>query len=651
MLYDADHLYVGIRCAEDGDDILANDLSRDSRDTSSTAPAQGNVFESDDYVAITIDTFGRHQEGYYFAVNPAGAWADGLVYNAETLDLSWDTVWFSRTQRDTSGWTAELIIPSKSIAFEAGRDDWRINVERMLRKRREIVRWTAVNRQRQVYSLAELGRLAGLDGLRQGIGLTFEPYVLLRHRQSTAGSAAREAFRSGADLVWNIRPSLEATLTLNTDFAQTDVDQRQVNLTRFPLFYPEKRDFFLRDEPYFAFGGINSTTFVPYYSRSIGLVNGNPVDLPLGAKLAGRAGPLTLGVLTTIVDATPGTARRELTVGRVADQITDDSTVGLIFTNGDPRTRGSNTLVGTDYNFVNNTWLSNRTILAHAWLMATHSDAKHGDGTAASLEVNYPNDPYSVDVFVRQVGSKFDPALGFVQQTGIRDYHVFVDRYWHPNGSTIRDIDIGSHADVTFDLHGRDLTEDSDLARVTLTNARGDNLAAWVTDYADRPLTPFTVAPGVVIPPKFYRWLQEKIQFVASASRTLSGVVYLRVGDYYNGTQTEEKGSVVWRPNGHWNLTGSYDLYQVRLPAGHFDVRNLAASVGWYWSPYLFGSILSQYDTQSRTLGMDYRFQYIFSPRRSVFVVVNRGYFNDPNARWRNIGGQQIVKVGWTWQF
>lgn len=652
LLHDADNLYIGIRCDEAPADILGNDLSHDSRDTSTTAPAQGSVFESDDYLAVTLDPFGRRQEGYYFAVNPAGAWADGLVYNVEILDLSWDTVWFTRTHRDSAGWSAEIIVPFKSIAFNARLTEWRVNIERMLRRKQEIVRWTGVDRQRQVYSLAELGRLRGLEGIRQGLGLECSPYLLYRsHTATPPAGASANGFRSGADVVWHILPSLEATLTINTDFAQTEVDQRQIDLTRFPLFYPEKRDFFLRDEPFFSFGGIDSTTFVPYYSRSIGLVKGAPVGLPFGAKLAGRAGSVTLGLLNTLVDASPGGPRRNLTVGRVAWQATDSSTVGILFTHGDPRAATGNTLVGTDFNLVNNSWLPGRTLIAHVWVMGTHSALKGGNGTAASFEVNYPNDPFAVDFLVRQVDARFDPALGFVQQTGVRDYHLFIDRFWHPNGTFVRDVDFGSHADLTYDLQGRDLAEDADFARLTLTHPAGDNLAIWFTNYADRPLTPFTAAPGVVVAPGFYRWLQGKIQFVSSASRPVSGIAYFRYGDYYNGRQTEEKGSIVWRPDGHWNVTATCDLYQISLPAGHFDVRNLSASISWYGSPYFFVRVLGQFDTQSRTLGMDYRCQWTVAPRRSVFLVINRGYFKDPGAGWRNQGGQQALKVGWTWQF
>ncbi len=642
ILYDADNLYIGIRCTDEPQGVLGNDMSHDS------------LFTSDDYVAVVIDAFGRKQESYYFAVNPAGAWADGLVSNAETLDLSWDANWSNRVQRDATGWTVEMVIPFKSISFTPALQEWGINFERKIRRKQELDRWAAANRARKVYSLAELGRLTGLVGLRQGLGVELHPFARFQHNEKSTTSSAADSFKAGGELIWHILPSLNATLTINTDFAETDVDARQVNLTRFPLFYPEKRDFFLRDGTFFAFGGLTtSTSFIPYYSRRIGLgANGTQSDLPFGAKIAGRAGPVTIGLFDTVVDANGAVPRQNLSVGRVACQILGNSSVGLIFTNGDPRGAGRNTVIGADFNLSNDTWVEGKTILGHAWVLGSRSDAAGGKDTAAEIELNYPNDPWSFDVFVRHVGEKFDPALGFADRAGIRLYDATGDFFSHPNGSVIRDIDWGAHAGITTDLHDRELREDIDISRITFTNPAGDQLRPiWPTVYADRVLTPFAIAPGVVIPPGFYRWPQLfKMQLITSPHRQLSGLVYFRFGDYYKGKETEQKGSVTWRPDHHWNLTGTYDLYQIKLPEGHFNVRILSGSITYAWSPYLSASALIQYDTQSRFIGENFRLRWRLTAGNDIFLAVNRGYLNQLDGSWVFQGAQDILKVGWTWQ-
>lgn len=651
ILYDRDNLYIGIRCTEGTDEILGSDMGHDSYDSTLS---QGATFSSDDYVAITIDAFGRRQEGYYFAVNPAGAWADGLVYNGETLDLNWDTVWYNRAHRDATGWTVQIVIPFKSIAFAPGLGTWGINVERMIRRKQELARWTAVNRGRQMYSLSKLGEIEGIADIRQGIGLDFEPYARFRHTQGSPAGPASDSFKGGGELVWHVLPSLDAILTVNTDFAEAEVDSRQVNLTRFPLFYPEKRDFFLRDGSFFTFGGLASVnSLVPYYSRRIGLAaDGTPANLPIGVKIAGRAGPLTVGIFDTVVDANGAVPQKNLGVARIACQVSDDSSVGVLVTNGDPRGPGQNTLFGADYNWVNDTLIDGKTIYAHAWVLGTRSDAAGGRGMASEVRFKYPNDPVHWEIALRAIDKKFDPALGFVNLAGVRLYHVVSGYSWHPNGAVVRDIDIGEDSDLSTNFRNRDVKEDADVLKFVLTGSHGDTLAPlWITDRADRPLTPFTVAPGVVIPPGFYRWLVDKVQLTTTANRPLSGLVSVLGGNYYNGTQLEETASAIWRPDSHWSLTGSCDLYQIKLPEGHFNVRILSGSLGYAWTPYLSARILYQYDTQSRLLGEDYRVQWTVFPGDTVFLVLDRGYFNDPNSGWAFRSGQDTLKAGWTWKF
>jgi hypothetical protein len=240
-----------------------------------------------------------------------------------------------------------------------------------------------------------------------------------------------------------------------------------------------------------------------------------------------------------------------------------------------------------------------------------------------------------------------------VDRTGIRAYDVTADYLWHPNGPVIRDIDWGNHTGITTDLHNRDLREDIDFTRITFTNPAGDQLRPiWPTIYADRVLAPFAIAPGVVIPPGFYRWIQwAKMQLTTSPHRRLSGLVYLRAGDYYAGTETEEKGSLTWRPDRHWNLTGTYDLYQIKLPQGRFNVRILSGSIAYAWSPYMTASALIQYDTQSRLLGENLRLRWRITAGNDIFLAINRGYLNQLDGRRDFQGGQDILKAGWTWQF
>jgi hypothetical protein len=319
--------------------VLAAQLERDAN------------LKSDDSVRIVIDSFGRRQDGYYFEVNPVGARVDGLIEHNNDPALEWDAIWNARAQIDDGGWTVEIAIPTTSLAFDRDRSTWGFNIERMIRRKQEKVRWSGHGSAFDVNYLPESGELRGLVDLHQGRGIEFRPFASVRH---TAKASRPEdegtEFNPGFDLVWRVTPSLTATFTTFTDFAETDVDDRDVNLGRFPLFFPEKRAFFLQDAPLFAFGNIDDNPR-PFFSRRIGLTpQGRPVDILAGFKVTGRHGPVTLGLLDAQVDSFGNVESKNLFVGRVAFQLSETLTAGVLATNGEQRANGENSALGFDVN-------------------------------------------------------------------------------------------------------------------------------------------------------------------------------------------------------------------------------------------------------------------------------------------------------------
>ncbi|SVD01144.1 uncharacterized protein METZ01_LOCUS353998, partial [marine metagenome] len=283
-------LYIGVRCFDSQPDkIRAGVMQRD-------APVKG-----DDYFFVLLDPFKRGREGYYFRTNPNGAKGEALINSdMRRPNMDWDTIWEVRSQRDELGWTAEFAIPFRSIPFDPDSDEWRIDFGRWLARSQERSRWVGISRNRQWFSLEEAGRIDGLLGVESGKGIDFKPYVA--SKWSSEDSSDDYEFDTGFDLFYRMTPSLTATLTYNTDFAETEVDQRKVNLTRFPLFFPEKRDFFLEGSEHFSFGGL-STSPLAFHSRTIGLsTEGKKIDVVGGAKITGRHGPLGIGMLGMRLD-------------------------------------------------------------------------------------------------------------------------------------------------------------------------------------------------------------------------------------------------------------------------------------------------------------------------------------------------------------
>ncbi|MBA2585493.1 MAG: hypothetical protein H0U99_03310, partial [Chthoniobacterales bacterium] len=284
--YTRDVLFIAIRCFDrEPEKILVKTMQRD------------NPFDSDDYVKIAFDTFARQRDGYVFMVNAAGARSDSIFGRFSEENRNFDAIWSARARVDSEGWTAEIAIPLKSISFDVRNDLWRMNIERVIRHRQETVRWTAISPAKSVTALEDFGELRELRDLRQGLGLELRPYIRGTYRNDSVPRNRGFLFDSGFDVTYRITPSLTAVGTFRTDFAESEVDERVVSLSRFPTFFPEKRDFFLQDAQLFTFGGLTDDDR-PYFSRRIGLgSDGLPVTIIGGLRLTGRIGGTSVALL------------------------------------------------------------------------------------------------------------------------------------------------------------------------------------------------------------------------------------------------------------------------------------------------------------------------------------------------------------------
>src|SRR6184192_3680353 len=360
VLYNDDALYIG---------VVSHD--RSPREIVSTQLTRDANLEVDDRITVILDPFFDHRNGFFFQVNPAGARSDGQVSNnSESLSRDWDGIWNAAARISDEGWVAEIEIPFKTLRFKSGQTVWGFNIERQIKRRQETDRWAAPRQNIWIGNLAEAGRLEGLDGIRQGLGLDVRPYV------SGGAENSDGTFTGGIDIFKNVTSNLNAAVTVNTDFAETEADIRQVNLTRFPLFFPEKRTFFLEGAGVFDVAGLANTTDIrPFFSRRIGLVEnadtGDTVTVPLrlGIKLSGRQSDYNIGVLDVETGsqadpALPGgfVSRQNLFAARVSRNILQQSWIGGIVTHGNPTGAGSNTLIGADARFATSTFRGDRNL-------------------------------------------------------------------------------------------------------------------------------------------------------------------------------------------------------------------------------------------------------------------------------------------------
>ncbi len=639
VTYDADHLYVAFRCDDRAPgEIRARQMQHDSRD------------ESDDLVRLVLDTFHRESDGYCFELSAAGGRTEGIVENKTEMREEWDAIWRGASRIGPAGWTAEMMIPCKSLAFDPAGTAWGFDVERVIRRKQEVVRWSGRSQVRPVTSLADLGELRGLTGLRQGRGVDFVPHASATWASGRAGSGEDGfKFKPGFDLAWHITPALAATLTVNTDFAESEADAREINLTRFSLSLPEKRAFFLQDAALFSFGNSEDPPF-GFYSRRIGLApDRTPVDLQAGVKVAGRLGRVSLAALDLQVAATGALGAKNLFVGRTKVQVLAESSAGLIVTRGDPGSPGGNTTVGADFNYHTSRLGAGRTFNLLAWALASASDAT-GRDTAAAVQLAYPNEPFEGSLYLGRYGERFDPGLGFAPRTGIHEFKGLLGWTWRPAHGRWRQVRAEIKPALVADLAGRLESVDFDLPMLEWKTNAGDSLKLEHTAFLERLDQPFEIADGVVIAPGTYRWGRGEVEITTSSARALGLALKVKDGGFYTGHRRDYEGTLTWRASRHFFADLNGEWSDIRLATGGFTTWVARLQVKYLFSPDLTLNALTQFDSESNTVGLNLRLKWTVQPGNELFLVWNQGYAEE-DGHWRPTSTQLTTKAAWTLRF
>ena len=635
-------LYIGVRCFDSQPDkIRAGVMQRD-------APVKG-----DDYFFVLLDPFKRGREGYYFRTNPNGAKGEALINSdMRRPNMDWDTIWEVRSQRDELGWTAEFTIPFRSIPFDPDSDEWRIDFGRWLARNQERSRWVGFTRQRQWFSLEEAGRIDGLLGVESGKGIDFKPYVA--SKWSSEDSSDDYEFDTGFDLFYRMTPSLTTTLTYNTDFAETEVDQRKVNLSRFPLFFPEKRDFFLEGSEHFSFGGL-STSPLAFHSRTIGLsTEGKKIDVVGGAKITGRHGPLGIGMLGMRLDDYGDLEADDVFVGRFTYDLMEESKVGTIFTYGDPQGNVDNHLVGVDLNLRNSEWWRGQSVVLHSFYMTTNDDLNGSDDVVGGW-FSLPNYPFRMGGHWLRAGENFEPALGFVRRRGGQSSSIsFNYAFDQPDSDFIDDILVGAEY-TRYDLLNGDVdSEDIELRLIEVLTQAGDRYGLQV-EFEREVLTEiFEIVDGVELAAGDYRGTEVELELRSSTKRPVFGEMKLGYGDYYDGKAFKGRTELSWRPSKHAQLEIGGGLTSAELQAGDFDALTSFAGLRVTPSTRMSFNSIVQYDNQSQQIGINNRFRYILKSGSDLYFVFNKGFHRGDDQefdRFRTFKTETIAKLGWTFQF
>jgi hypothetical protein len=656
LLYDADNLYIGVT-AYDSEPaaVIGTQMARDAN------------LASDDRVEILLDTFRDQRSAFYFATNPAGALVDGLIYANGRLNTDWDAIWRVRTARGPSGWTAEFAIPFKSLNFPEGRSVWGFNIARTIYRKLEEARWSGARLEMVFLQVSEAGEVTGLEGLSQGIGLDVRPFL--------AGSALRLAGggtefdgRPGLDVFYSITPSLKLTGTFNTDFGETEVDARQINLTRYSLLFPEKRAFFLEDAGVFSFASTGPETpggippagadVYPFFSRRIGLLGGVEVPIDGGVKLTGRIGRTDMGVMAVRTGALEDVAAaRNLFVARVKRNLFQQSYAGFVLTAGDPASGGANPTYGADLRLTTSRFLGrSRNMDVAAYAVGRQREGRSGGDWSYGLSARYPNDKYDAQVALREIPENFDPALGFVQRDDVRMLRIAAS--YNPRPKSFLGIQQMFH-DVFFTHFTRKSSgrvEGWDLYITPLDwhlNS-GDSIHAVldVNVRYERLFEPFQISPGVVLAPDEYHFTRFRSVFSSAAKRRLAGSVNVAWGDYWSGRAEELAASLTFKLPPWLTFSASANLTFARLPEGDFEATILTSRLDYSVSPRLSFFNLVQYDNRSRNLGWQSRARWSPQPGNDVFLVFQQGWVHEPgDLRFQAADRKASAKIQYSIRF
>ena len=632
VIRDAAYLYIGIRAYDrDMSALRASQLRRDAD------------LSSDDNLTILIDSYRDRRGAFLFRTNPNGAMWDAQLVGLENVNENWNGIWQVATDRDSVSWTAEFAIPIRTLRFNPGNGAIGLNVRRFIRRKNEEDLWQSWGRAQGLDNLLNTGDALGFGDIALDRPIELRPYVLARAVAPSydasgprLAAGSRDA-KAGLDAKLGVSQTLTADLTVNTDFAQVEADQQVINLTRFPTFFPEKREFFLESSGLLDIGTPGRVQL--FYSRRIGLDStGAPVPILAGVRMYGKQGPWAIGLL----DARTGGGENANDVAvRIGRDIFDRSTVAAMMVNRTaPHLAERGAGVDLDFPLV----VRGHNVEPHLWLMGTRTSNSSATPLAWRISTDYPNDLFDNFISLYRIDDGFSPTMGFVRRSGIWETTGHIDYMPRPGVLGLRRLDLTPIPtwDIIADRTTGDLTRPStwqtaDFEWHALAGnlQSGDSFELNIVRDLDAPTTSFDVFREITIPPGRYWWTSANAQYETNAGRPLSVGAVLSTGQFYDGhSRTAELESTL-RGGGHAILSVGYSATSARVSSGAFTATQLNGHLEYAFNTRTSFLGFVQYENEERRTDFNLRFHWIPKIGDDVFLVWNTGVTTDPDAPWR----------------
>ena len=630
ILYDDKKLYFGfIFFDSEMDKIVANDMRRDSEG-----------LRSNDYGFLLLDTYNDRRNAVFFRFTPVGGMEDTAVSNSGgSLNTSWDIVWECRCRINKDHWTVEIAIPFSQLRFE--RSDvmnWGVNFGREIARKQEIAAWNEAPKTYgglAKYRTAYFGTLEGLEGISPSRHLELLPYVLPGTSSVPETEETQGVFEAGLDLKYGLTPNLTADLTFNTDFAQVEADQEQVNLTRFSLFFPEQRPFFLEGASIFEVG-IPRTSFrrppplLLFYSRRIGLAEERAIPLLGGGKVTGKIGPYGIGILNVLTDKfeDDGTEtseadifnepRTNYSVVRVNRDIFSGSTVGAILVNKQDADAYNRT-TGLDFSYRPTREIN----LQGLWARSFEADVL-GKSNAFSLTGDWRTNLFRLNGSYMDIGENFNPEVGFVQRTDIRRFRGDASYTPWPGKFGIREIQIGPEIDLALtqenEVETQEITFDTRFSFET-----GDDIGFQLKNTTENLNEEFLIQ-DISIPVEDYNFTSFRTSIRTSSSRMITARLQVEIGEFYSGTRRGFSIEATVRPTARFSIEPFIEFNRITLTDEEFDANAFGGRVGYSFSTTLFTKLFTQWSTDTDIISANFLVNYIYRPGSDFYLVLNQTY-------------------------
>jgi hypothetical protein len=619
--FDGDNVFVSVRAWEsEPERMIVNEMRRDSP----------NLLQNENF-AFMFDTFNDGRNSVVFQFNPVGGRMDGQVTNESQVNTDWNPVWELSTARFDGGWTAEAAIPFRSLRYRPGSSQtWGFNARRINRWKNEVSFLTEITAGLGVDGINRASQAAILVGLEvppTARNLEVKPFLVsdLSSALGDAGSITNTLSADvGFDVKYGLTPNMTLDVTYNTDFAQVEADEQQVNLTRFSLFFPEKREFFLENQGLFQFGGAAGRGAVPFmfYSRRIGLEQGREIPLVVGARMTGTVGPFGLGVLNIQAeDVTGNPPATNFSVVRLQRDILRRSSVGVLFTGRSVSQHGtgSNQLYGIDGRFA---FYDNVTF--NTYWARTQTGGLTGDDASYRVQLNYDGDRYGLVAHRLRIGSNFNPEVGFLFRSDVSKYFTRVR--FSPRPASIASIrKLTYQAQLDYFENGLGAVQTRQLQGEFNVEFENSDVLALVYDNLREVLvTPFRIVDGVIIPVGEYGFGSVSASFTLGQQRAVSGTVSVEHGTFWSGHKTSvgfSAGRIELSPQ--ISVEPSVSLNRVALPFGDFNTNLVNSRVTYTATPRMFFSGLVQYNSSSHAVTSNVRFRWEYQSGSELFVVYN----------------------------